>query len=93
MLRSRRPRGHHRLTPYNFCERHPAKWRGAFCYARTLWFYDAQILRPILGTDSLPRFFGGTRPVTKPLAGRAGARIVGTIDGTAHRPRPSNSAV
>ena len=27
-------RGRHRLTPHNFCERHPAKWRGAFCYAR-----------------------------------------------------------
>ena len=43
-----------------------------------------------------PGFFlggGGTRPVTKPLAGRVGARIVGTIGGTAHRPRPSNSAV
>ena len=44
-----------------------------------------------------PGFFlgggGGARPVTKPLAGRAGARIVGTIGGTAHRPRPSNSAV
>ena len=40
----------------------------------------------------VPRFFGGARPVTKPLAGRVGARIVGTIDGTAHRPRPSNSA-
>lgn len=26
------------------------------------------------------------RPVTKPLAGRAGARIVGTIGGTAYRP-------
>ena len=24
--------------------------------------------------------------MTKPLAGRVGARIVGTIDGTAHRP-------
>nr|DAN29093.1 MAG TPA: Neurotrypsin [Caudoviricetes sp.] len=34
VLRSRRPRGHHRLTPHNFCERHPAKWRGAFCYTR-----------------------------------------------------------
>ena len=32
---------------------------------------------------------GGTRPVTKPLAGRAGARIVGTIGGTAYRPRLS----
>ncbi len=31
---------------------------------------------------------GGARPVTKPLAGRAGARIVGTIGGTAHRPHP-----
>ena len=42
-----------------------------------------------------PGFFwgGDARPVTKPLAGRAGARIVGTIGGTAHRPRPSNSAV
>ena len=30
---------------------------------------------------------GGTRPVTKPLAGRVGTRIVGTIGGTAHRPR------
>ena len=30
---------------------------------------------------------GGARPVTKPLAGRVGARIVGTIGGTAHRPR------
>ena len=50
MLRSRRHRGHHRLAPYNFCERHPAKWRGAFCYARTLWFYDARI------------FLGGRRP-------------------------------
>lgn len=66
---------------------------GAFCYARTLWFYDAQIPCPILGTDSLPKFFGGARPVTKPLAGRGRARIVGTIGGTAHRPRPSNSAV
>ena len=36
---------------------------------------------------------GGARPVTKPLAGRGGARIVGTIGSTAHRPRPSNSAV
>lgn len=73
-------RGRHRLTPHNFCERHPAKWRGAFCYARTPWFYGAQI-------------WGGARPVTKPLAGRAGARIVGTISGTARRPRPINSAV
>lgn len=43
-----------------------------------------------------PGFFlggGGARPVTKPLAGRVEARIVGTIGGTAHRPRPSNSAV
>nr|DAS04995.1 MAG TPA: hypothetical protein [Caudoviricetes sp.] len=31
--------------------------------------------------------------MTKPLAGRGRARIVGTIGGTAHRPRPSNSAV
>ena len=31
--------------------------------------------------------------MTKPLAGRTGARIVGTISGTAHRPRPINSAV
>lgn len=31
--------------------------------------------------------------MTKPLAGRAGARIVGTIGGTAHRPRPIRSAV
>lgn len=30
---------------------------------------------------------GTARPVTKPLAGYAGARIVGTISGTAHRPR------
>lgn len=30
---------------------------------------------------------GGARPVTKPLAGRPGARIVGTIGGTAHLPR------
>ena len=48
--------------------------------------------------DSLLNFFpaqirGGGRPVTKPLAGRTGARIVGTISGTAHRPRPINSAV
>lgn len=72
-------RGRHWLTPHNFCERHPAKWRGAFCYARTPWFYDAQI-------------WGGARPVTKPLAGRAGARIVGTISGTAH-PAPIMSAL
>ena len=39
------------------------------------------------------RFRGGARPVTKPLAGRVEARIVGTIGGIAHRPRPSNSAV
>lgn len=35
-----------------------------------------------------PGFFlggGGARPVTKPLAGRAGARIVGTIGGTVYR--------
>jgi len=32
---------------------------------------------------------GTTRPVTKPLAGRGGTRIVGTIGGIAHRPRPS----
>ncbi len=31
--------------------------------------------------------------MTKPLAGRAGARIVGTISGTAHRPRPIRSVV
>lgn len=31
--------------------------------------------------------------MTKPLAGRVGARIVGTISGTAHRPHPTNSAV
>lgn len=31
--------------------------------------------------------------MTKPLAGRGGARIVGTIGGTTHRPRPINSAV
>ena len=31
--------------------------------------------------------------MTKPLAGRTGARIVGTIGGTAHRPRPIRSAV
>ena len=47
--------------------------------------------------DSLSRFLvrirAGARPVTKPLAGRAGARIVGTISGTARRPRPINSAV
>ncbi len=30
-------------------------------------------------------FFGGARPVTKPLAGYGRARIVGTIGGTAHR--------
>jgi len=40
--------------------------------------------------DSLLNFYAqsyeGARPVTKPLAGRAGARIVGTIGGTAHRP-------
>jgi len=30
---------------------------------------------------------GTARPVTKPLAGRVEARIVGTIGGTAHRPR------
>ena len=41
----------------------------------------------------VPRFFGGARPVTKPLAGYGRARIVGTTGGTAHRPRPSNSAV
>ena len=29
---------------------------------------------------------GTARPVTKPLAGRVEARIVGTIGGTAHRP-------
>ena len=28
----------------------------------------------------------GDDPLTKPLAGRVGARIVGTIGGTAHRP-------
>lgn len=44
-------RGRHRLTPHNFCERHPAKWQDAFCYARTSWFYGAQIPRPILGPD------------------------------------------
>ena len=38
----------------------------------------------ILGTSS-----GGARPVTKPLAGYGRARIVGTIGGTAHRPRLS----
>ena len=47
--------------------------------------------------DSLSRFLvrirAGACPVTKPLAGRAGARIVGTISGTARRPRPINSAV
>ena len=47
--------------------------------------------------DSLLIFYAqsyeGARPVTKPLAGRVEARIVGTIGGTAHRPRPSNSAV
>ena len=31
--------------------------------------------------------------MTKPLAGRVEARIVGTIGGTAHRPRPVRSAV
>ncbi len=36
---------------------------------------------------------GTARLVTKPLAGRAGARIVETIGGTAHRPRPIISAV
>lgn len=35
---------------------------------------------------------GGARPVTKPVAGRAGARIVGTISGTAHRPHRIESA-
>ncbi len=30
--------------------------------------------------------------MTKPLAGRAGARIVGTISGTAHHPRRIESA-
>ena len=35
----------------------------------------------------------GDDPLTKPLAGRVGARIVGTIGGTAHRPHPTNSAV
>ena len=35
------------------------------------------------------RFRGGTRPVTKPLAGRVGARIVGTVGSTARRPRLS----
>ena len=35
---------------------------------------------------------GGARPVTKPLAGRAGARIVGTIGGTA-QPAPIVSAL
>ncbi len=34
----------------------------------------------------LAQIRGGARPVTKPLAGRTGARIVGTISGTAHRP-------
>ena len=47
--------------------------------------------------DSLLNFYAqsyeGACPVTKPLAGRTGARIVGTISGTAHRPRPINSAV
>ena len=41
----------------------------------------------------MPGFYGGARPVTKPLAGRVGTRIVGTVGGTAHRLRPSNSAV
>ena len=36
-------RGRHWLTPHNFCERHPAKRRDAFCYTRLLWFYDARI--------------------------------------------------
>ena len=43
--------------------------------------------------DFLAGLWGGVRPVTKPLAGCGRARIVGTIGGTAHRPRPSNSAV
>lgn len=35
------------------------------------------------------QILGGARPVTKPLAGCGRTRIVGTIGGTAHRPRLS----
>ena len=42
--------------------------------------------------DFLAGLWGGARSVTKPLAGCAGARIVGTIGGTA-QPAPIVSAL